>query len=344
MRDSAGTMRVSIQTQKKKVETRMTEPILTIDIGGTKTIVGVCTTDGKVLHALREGRPTDKDAFWIRDSVFERIERLRSQEPELIGRIARCGIGFGGPVRDNHPVLSMHVAGWDRIDLCGEVEARFGWPACMENDGIVQALGEHTYGAGRGRSSLIFANLGTGYGGGIVENGKPRLGDGGFAGHFGHVCVVPNGRECPCGNRGCAEAYCSGNGIGARTRDAVKTDRPEARPLAERIAALPVDAGAAPVLLELAKEGDPFALEVVEETLGLLSLALSAGVSILDIRLIVLGGGAGLGLAHWLPRLQELVSQRSMPLSREGLEIRTAELGDFSLFLGAVALCVQRLG
>ena len=322
----------------------MSEPILTIDIGGTKTIVGICTTDGEVLHSLRSDRPGGKDAFWIRDSLFERIERLKSDEPRLCAKISKCGIGFGGPVRDNHPVLSMHVAGWEAIDLCADVESRYGWPACMENDGIVQALGEHTYGAGRDRSSLIFANLGTGYGGGVVEDGKPRLGDGGFAGHFGHICVVPNGRECPCGNRGCAEAYCSGSGIGARTREAARSDRPDARPLADKVAALPEEAGAAAVLLELAREGDPYALEVVDETLEFLSLALSAGVNIMDIRLIVMGGGAGVGLSHWLPQLQEKVARHSMPLCREGLEVRVAELGDYSLFLGAVALAMQRLG
>jgi glucokinase len=322
----------------------MSEPILTIDIGGTKTIVGICTTDGEVLHSLRTDRPQDKDAFWIRDSLFERIERLKGEERGLCGEISKCGIGFGGPVRDNHPVLSMHVAGWEDIDLCAEVEDRYGWPACMENDGIVQALGEHTYGAGKGRSSLIFANLGTGYGGGVVEDGKPRLGDGGFAGHFGHVCVVPNGRECPCGNRGCAEAYCSGNGIGARTREAARSDRPDARPLAERVVALPEGTGAAPALLKLAREGDPFALKIVDETLELLSLALSAGVNITDIRLIAIGGGAGVGLSHWLPQIQEKVARHSMPLCREGLEVRVAKLGDYSLFLGAVALAIQRLG
>ena len=155
----------------------MPEPILTVDIGGTKTIVGVCTTDGRVLHALREGRPQEKDASWIRDSVFERIERLRSDEPELVGRISRCGIGFGGPgSRQPSGALHARIRLGTRSISVGKSSNVFGWPACMENDGIVQALGEHTFGAGKGRSSLIFANLGTGYGGGIVEEGRTEAG------------------------------------------------------------------------------------------------------------------------------------------------------------------------
>jgi len=322
----------------------MSEPVLTIDIGGTKTIVGVCTTEGEVLHAVRAERPGDRDAAWIRDSLFERIDRLKDTDPDLVRRIRKCGIGFGGPVQGNRPVVSMHVRGWEEIDLCREVEDRYGWPRCMENDGIVQALGEHVFGAGRGRSSLIFANLGTGYGGGIVENGEPRLGDGGFAGHFGHICVVPDGRRCPCGNRGCAEAYCSGNGIGARALEASQSGTQEARPLAERIGTMPDGKGPSHALLELAAEGDPFSDRILEETLEYLSLALSAGVNILDIRLIVIGGGAGLALSTWFARLLEKVRSRVMPLCREGLTIKPAELGDYSLSLGAVALCERRLG
>jgi glucokinase len=321
----------------------MPTPVLAIDIGGSKSIVAVCTTDGGILESIRADRPNGKDAFWIRDSIFNRVETLKENHPETFRQIEHCGIGFGGPVRDNKPVVSIHIKGWEEIDLCAEVEARYGLPSCMENDGITQALGEHTYGAGKGRSSLIFANLGTGYGGGVIEDGKPRLGDGGFAGHFGHMCVVPNGRLCPCGNRGCAEAYCSGTGIGERAREAAASGDPAAKPLADRIAQLPEGAGAGPVLLELAREGDPFSLALVEGTLELLSLALSAGVNILDIRLIVIGGGAGIGLAPWFPQLEEKVKARSLSLCREGLEVRLAGLGINTVLLGAVALCGLRL-
>ena len=321
----------------------MPQPVLSIDIGGTKSIVALCATDGVILDSIRADRPNDKDAFGIRDSIFERIETLERKHSRIFSQIENCGIGFGGPVRNNRPVVSIHIKGWEEIDLCAEVEARYGFPSCMENDGITQALGEHTFGAGRGRSSLIFANLGTGYGGGVIEEGKPRLGDGGFAGHFGHVCVVPNGRLCPCGNRGCAEAYCSGTGIGERAREAAASGDPAARPLADRIAQLPEGAGAGPALLELAREGDPFSLALVEETLELLSLALSAGVNILDIRLIVIGGGAGIGLSPWIGRLEEKVKARSLSLCREGLEVRPAGLGINTVLLGAVALCGLRL-
>jgi len=321
----------------------VTQPVLAIDIGGTKSIVALCRSDGQILDSIRADRPNGKDAFWIRDSIYERIETLKAKHSEVFNQIKHCGVGFGGPVRNNHPVVSIHIKGWEEIDLCAEVEARYGLAGCMENDGITQALGEHTFGAGKGRSSLIFANLGTGYGGGVIEDGKPRLGDGGFAGHFGHVCVVPNGRLCPCGNRGCAEAYCSGTGIGERARESAACGDPAAGPLAERIAQLPEGAGAGPEVLELAREGDPFALSLVEETLDLLSLALSAGVNILDIRLIVIGGGAGIGLAPWFPRLEKKVKARSLSLCREGLEVRPAGLGVNTVLLGAVALCGLRL-
>ena len=166
----------------------------------------------------------------------------------------------------------------------------------------------------------------------------------GFAGHFGHVCVVPKRSRMPLWEPGMRRSLLfgqrdrrthaggdrnrqTGGGPSCRNSEgAARGCRGPLRPCSS-----------------WPRKATPFALELVDETLELLSLALSAGVSILDIRLIVLGGGAGLGLAHWLDRLQEKVSRSSMPLSRDGLEIRPAELGDYSLFLGAVVLCLQRL-
>jgi glucokinase len=322
----------------------MNSPILSIDIGGTKTIVALCTQEGEVIEPLRAVRPSDKDAFWIRDSLFERIDLLKEKQPDLFKRIEHCGIGFGGPVQNNRPVLSMHVPGWEEIDLCREVTDRYSLPACMENDCVTQALGEHTFGAGKGRPSMTFGNLGTGFGGGVILEGKAVAGDGGFAGHLGHICVVPNGRLCPCGNQGCLEAYCSGTSIGKRTVEASQMSGDRTQPLAAAIAQLGPDQGAGPVLFQLAKKGDPLACELVEETLDYLAQALSSTVNILDIRLIVLGGGAGMGLSPWFRQLEEKIKAHSMPFCRDGLTVKVAELGEHSLLLGTVALCRERLG
>ncbi|MCB9770470.1 MAG: ROK family protein [Candidatus Omnitrophica bacterium] len=322
----------------------MSNSILSIDIGGTKTIVALCSRDGQVIDPQRAGRPADKDAFWIRESLFERIDRLREIQPEKFSLIKSCGIGFGGPVQNNRPVLSMHVPGWEEIDLCREITDRYGIPACMENDCVTQALGEHAFGAGKGRASMTFGNLGTGFGGGVILDNRAVAGDGGFAGHLGHICVVPGGRLCPCGNYGCLEAYCSGTSIGKRACEAVEIHGEIADPLADAISKLGPDEGAGPVLFDFAKKGDPLALELVEETLDYLAQALSATVNILDIRLIVLGGGAGIGLSPWFDQLQKRIAGHSMPLCREGLEVKVAELGEHSLLLGTVPLCQERLG
>lgn len=321
----------------------MQNPILSIDIGGTKTIVAICTSDGRVIDPFRADRPPDQDGAKIRDSIFDRIDHLRDGRPDVFSNIRKCGIGFGGPVRDNRPVLSMHVPGWEKIDLCAEIADRYGLKACMENDCVTQALGEHVFGAGKGRPSMIFGNLGTGFGGGVILEDRAVSGDGGFAGHLGHIRVVPGGRPCPCGNRGCLEAYCSGTAIGNRTREAASRPDPAARPLAEALAKIPHEAGAGPVLFDLASKGDPLACEIVDETLLYLTQALAAAVNILDIRLIVLGGGAGIGLSPWFGRLQEMMLEAVMPLCREGLRVKVAELGDHSLLLGTVALCEERL-
>ena len=321
----------------------MRETFLGVDIGATKTVVALCTSEGEVKNPLRVDRPEGEEARWILESILHRIEEIRRTSPEEWREVRRCGVGFGGPVRDNRPVRSVHVPGWEEIDLAAEIERRFGLPTRMKNDCLVQALGEFAYGAGKGRRSMVFINLGSGVGGGIVLEGRLLEGDG-YAGHFGHVCVVPGGRLCPCGNRGCLEAYCSGRSIGARAREAAAAGGAESRTLAGRISQLDPHAGAAPALFELARAGDPLSRRLVDETLDRLALALSAGLNVLDVRTYVIGGGAGLGLASWLGDLREGVAEKSMWLCREGLEILPAKLGEHSLLLGTTALWEEGAG
>ena len=100
--------------------------------------------------------------------------------------------------------------------LRADLAARLRRPLWVGNDADAAAWAEYRYGAARGADLALMVTLGTGIGGGIVLDGRLQRGAHGVAGEWGHMRVVPDGRRCACGNRGCWEQYASGNALGRR--------------------------------------------------------------------------------------------------------------------------------
>ena len=105
-------------------------------------------------------------------------------------------------------MFAPHLA-WRDEPLRDGLVPRLGVPVIVENDANAAAWAEWRFGAGRGEPRLVCVTLGTGIGGGIVVDGVVQRGRWGMAGEFGHMVVVPDGRRCECGNRGCLEQYAS---------------------------------------------------------------------------------------------------------------------------------------
>ena len=135
--------------------------------------------------------------------------------------LAGIGVGFGGPVDQRRGIVvdSHHVAGWTGFPLRDTLANTFGAPVALDNDANAAALGEARFGAGRGHADVLYVNVGTGIGAGLVLGGHLYHGAHGMAGEIGHITVLPDGPPCDCGKRGCLEAIASGRSIGRRARE-----------------------------------------------------------------------------------------------------------------------------
>ena len=177
---------------------------LALDFGGTKLAVGLVDSGaGRMLaHVRRDSPPSADEAI----STMVAMCRECFESTEAIGETPRAaGISFGGPVSaDRQLVLtSHHVPGWTNRPIVAELAKALRLPVVLENDANAQALGEWRYGAGRGYLDVLYVNVGTGIGGGLIVDGKLRRGAHGLAGEIGHIILDPTGPECACGNRGC---------------------------------------------------------------------------------------------------------------------------------------------
>ncbi len=290
----------------------MTELALAIDIGGTKMAAGLVDRHGVVL--VREQVPTRPTSG--EGAAGEEAELLWSDLAELVGAVQReapspprlvtCGVGCGGPMRPGGVGVSpLNIAGWRDFPLRDRVQELTGLPAYVDNDAKALALGEGWVGAAQDADTFIGMVVSTGVGGGIVLNGRLLEGRLGNAGHIGHVIVVPDGRPCPCGGRGCLEAEASGLAVAAIS----------GRPAAE-----------APP-------------ELVERTGTLVGRAVASVVNLLDLPLAVISGSVALGFGEpFFVAAQKEVDERCGLDFARGARVIPGGLGDQGPLVGAARL------
>jgi glucokinase len=180
--------------------------------------------------------------------------------------------------------------------------------------------------------------LGTGIGGGIVLDGRLRRGSHGVAGEWGHMRVVPDGRLCACGNRGCWEQYASGTALGQTAREVASTSPAAAANLLERVGCRP-ELITGEHVAQAAHDGDPLALELVTDVGTWLGQGIADLAAVLDPAVVVIGGGVSvLGEMVLGPARQRL--ERALPGRgfRPGPAIVAAQLGAQAGLVGAADL------
>lgn len=223
--------------------------IFGVDVGGTAIKFGIFDTEG-TLHNDWE-LPTDKS-----ESGNHILEQIALSIESVIGKIGitpsqieGIGLGVPGPVLENGEVVEAANLGWRNRNVQQELEELSGLKVRAGNDANLAALGEMWAGGGKGCRNLVLMTLGTGVGGGIIQNGRLVFGNRGGGGELGHMCVEPKETAaCNCGNYGCLEQYASATGVVRLAKtclfgtdnttakdvwDAVKADDPAACQAAE---------------------------------------------------------------------------------------------------------------
>jgi glucokinase len=265
---------------------------------------------------------------------------------ELLARhdVDAVGIGAAGFVDEvRSSVLFAPNLAWRDEPLQKEVEARIGVPVIVENDANAAVWAETILGAARGQDHVMLVAVGTGIGAGIVINGQLYRGRWGIAGEPGHYRVVPDGRLCGCGNRGCWEQYASGNALVAEAREFARRS-PNAAVRLLQLGGGSVDGISGPQITEAAHEGDAVALRCFEIVGGWLGQGLAALAGILDPGCFVIGGGVS-DAGDLLINPARAAFEAALPGStyRPRAEIRLAQLGADAGLIGAADLARRAL-
>ncbi len=289
--------------------------ILGVDMGGTKMYGALADLGGKILDEVNIGShgTTGEDSF---NQLTSLIDKLLAS-PKIEGRTVR-GIGVGAPGVTLHKegiVTWAFTLHWDNFPLKTRLSERYGLPITVDNDVNLAALGELWFGAGQEVQDMILIAVGTGIGAGVIINGSLYRGSKEASGEIGNM--IP-GREFLGKNYrdfGALESVASGTGIAARARQLLHSSR-KARELAELTAE---------DVFEAARQGEPWAGTVINETVDYLAIAIANLVAAYDPELIVLGGGvsrsADMLIAPILARISEAIpNPPRLVLSNLGLQ------------------------
>ena len=316
-------------------------PILGVDIGGTKVAVGLVGRDGTILTQARKPMIAAGTAEAGLQAVTEAIDSLFFSA-EAGGGILNIGICAPGPL---DPVSGLvlnppNLPCWRDFPLAQRIKDTYKVSVRLDNDANAAALAETIWGAAQGYRYVFYATIGTGIGTGIVLDGKIYHGHAGAAGEGGHVSIDYHGPVCGCGKRGCIEILAAGPAIGARARAKIAAEPSRAASILA-LAHQDVAAVTSEIVGQAYAAGDPFAGEILQETVELLTAWLGNIVDLLDPDILVMGGGVAAMLRPFFPEIKTRLPSWCVNPRASEIPLVMAHYGADAGIAGGAALCAE---
>lgn len=311
-----------------------------VDLGGTSVKCALARADGTIVH--EESIPTDSHEG--PDGVLHRIGQCVNRLVDQAGeRPQALGMGVPGLV-DIHRGITRYLPNmtthWREVPAAEILSKAVGCEVRVLNDVRMATYGELVYGHGRKSQTMIFMAIGTGIGGGLVIDGRLRLGPLGAAGEFGHQTIDPRGPLCGCGNHGCLETLASGTALAAEgirlmlmglapaLHDAVEGD--PARVTAEAMGAV-------------ADQDEPVR-DAILHAASHVAIGVANVVTMVHPDLVVIGGGVAKIGELLLDRIRTDMRDRVGRLfPTDDIRIEQSQLGSKAGVLGAIALASRGL-
>lgn len=255
-----------------------------IDVGGTKIAAGRVDEEGTLIARARRSTPAQSPDE-IAAAIVDLIAELNSPD------VTAVGVACAGYIdRAGTTVLFSPNLAWRDEPLKERIAKHVDLPIFIENDANAAAYGEFVHGAGQSLRDMVMITVGTGVGGGIVSRGRLLRGAFGIGGEIGHMVVVPGGRLCGCGNRGCLETYGSGTALTREARELVRSGAQ----FSARLSALcagDADQLTGAMVTSAALEGDTASIDLLAQIGNCVGEAAASMASLLDPEGFVIGGG-----------------------------------------------------
>lgn len=321
--------------------------VVGVDLGGTSiSVAAVHAETGEMRAMVRRKTNAEEGALAVCERIAAAVRRVINEADVRRKDIRGVGVGVPGPVNPQTGVVATCPnlgSSWDGFPLAATLAERLHLPIAVDNDVNVGAVGEHTFGAGRGARQMLAIFVGTGIGGGLILDGQLYGGQRNAAGEIGHMVLDPDGPLCGCGQRGHVEALASRTAMERDIRAALDAGRSSL--ITTLMAQTERTTMSAGVIGDAYDAGDALVRDVVQRAQFYLGLAISGCVNLFDPEVIVLGGGVleRMGDAYLEPvravAQQHYVNKNDL----DKVRIVRASLGDASGAIGAAVLAHRRV-
>jgi glucokinase len=316
--------------------------LLGIDIGATKTDIALLTQEGKFIKSQKVLTKeifdkTDSPSAKLSEYVLNYCQSININILNLIG----IGVGIPGDVDPDTKLIGTcpNMKILDGIPLETELTEYLGIPSAVENDVNLICLGELNEGTGKGVKHLACIYVGTGIGCGLILNGKLYRGADGAAGEIGHSILVPEGRPCNCGQKGCLEMYCSGKALTYRAPIVLEgKDAGSNSYLINDLGEWSV----AEAVINAAKRGNKDAIKEIGDAFYYLGVGVVNLVNTINPSMVILGGGILEGWPEGIDIVRDIARKHTRSVVKERITIERPSLGGRAGLVGAAFLLQER--
>lgn len=292
-----------------------------VEVEAREMILVACGLDGTVLA----------ERVIAFDGTLEGVEDFIAKGVDLVAKatgssakVLGIGVSLPGLVDSGGTLVHVPALGWRDVDILARLRKTCSAPVYVGNDGKAAAMAEHMFGACVDMQNFIYLFSGSGVGGGLFLDGTVYKGAGGLAGELGHIKIVPQGRFCTCGASGCLSAYL--------TEPA----------LIEEISRLgPITPRSFDHIVELARDGDPIVLNVLEHAGDVLGSAISSLINIFNPPLVLLGGDLALAAPYLSTPVERALQRLAHPAMYSPGIVKFADPDVGGPRLGGIALALD---
>lgn len=299
---------------------------------------------GDVAGEARHPTPTTGGPQDVATAMAAAAREASEQAGVETGGLAGVGVGSPGEIDPTAGTVASarNLPDWaGSFPLAEALASELDTHVALGNDVNVATMAEVRLGAGKSYSSLLGVFWGTGIGGGVVLDRKLWLGRA-SAGELGHTVVKLDGARCPCGRRGCLEAYAGRGAMEARARE--KVDKGAETQLFEIMEKRGKPRLTSGVFARALDAGDALATELIDRAVAALGAGIASAVNLLDLDAVIIGGGLGTRLgAPYAARIERAMAPHLF-FSDRPPAVRVAALGDLGGAIGAALLIESRAG
>ncbi|MHC5248640.1 ROK family protein [Enterococcus sp. LJL120] len=290
--------------------------VIAIDLGVDYIEGMLAYLDGTVIETIRK-----KDVKVQADNVVKHLSSLVDyfidNQPDTYHRIIGMSIAIHGIVFENKIIFTPYYD-LDTMDLHEQISQKCNFPIFLENEANLAALGEYTFSSKS--QKIISISMHSGVGAGIVENGEIQLGEHGRGGEIGHTILRPNGKACPCGNKGCLEQYVSHKVLYDSINKQVNLKKINSQ-----------------IIQELVEADNSATIELLKKNAELLSIGVNNVAMLYDPEVVIINSSVYRKIPELIDDLKTSITNRYL----NNLFIRNTTLKDQATLFGGFALATQ---